>query len=42
MKLLVQDSIDNREFEKVGKQIGVTLNKKILINAYRHLQEEKE
>ena len=28
MKLIVQDSIDNREFEKVGKQIGVTLNKK--------------
>lgn len=42
MKLFVQDSIDNREFEKVGKQIGVTLNKKILINAYRHLQEENE
>lgn len=42
MKLIVQDSIDNREFEKVGKQIGVTLNKKILINAYRHLQEENK
>lgn len=42
MKLLVQDSIDNRELEKVGKKIGVTLNKKILINAYQHLREENE
>ena len=42
IKLLVQDFIDNRELEKVGKKIGVTLNKKILINAYRHLQEEKK
>ena len=42
LKLLMQDYVDNRKFEKMGKQIGVTLNKKILINAYRHLQEEIE
>jgi len=42
LKLLMQDYIDNRKFEKVGKEIGVTLNKKILINAYQHLWEEEE
>lgn len=42
LKLLMQDYIDNRKFEKVGKDIGVTLNKKILINAYQHLWEEEE
>lgn len=42
LKLLMQDYTDNRRFEKVGKKIGVTLNKKILINAYQHLREEKE
>ncbi len=42
LKLLMQDYTDNRKFEKVGKKIGVTLNKKILINAYQHIREEKE
>lgn len=42
LKLLMAGSIDNRRFEKVGKKIGVTLNQKILIHAYQHLQEEKE
>lgn len=42
LKLLMQDYIDNRKFDKVGKDIGVTLNKKILINAYKHLWEEEE
>ena len=42
LKLLIQDSIDNRELERAGKKIGVALNKKILINAYQYLQEEKE
>lgn len=42
LKLLIQDSIDNRELERAGKRIGVALNKKILINAYQYLQEEKE
>lgn len=42
LKLLMGDYADKRKYEKVGKQIGVTLNKKILINAYRHLQEEME
>ena len=42
LKLLMGDHTDNREFEKAGKQIGITLNKKILINAYRRLQEERE
>ncbi len=42
LKLLMQDYADKRRFEKMGKQIGVTLNKKIMINAYQHLREEKE
>lgn len=42
LRLLMQDYVDNRKFEKVGKKIGVSLNKKIMINAYRHLWEEKE
>lgn len=42
LKLLMGDYTANRKFEKIGKQIGVTLNKKILINAYQHLREEKE
>ncbi|GFI15215.1 hypothetical protein IMSAGC009_00371 [Lachnospiraceae bacterium] len=42
LKLLMQDYTDNKRFEKVGKEIGVTLNKKILINAYQHIREEKE
>lgn len=42
LKLLMQDYIDNRKFDKVGKDIGVTLNKKILINAYQHLWEEEK
>ena len=42
LKLLMQDYIDNRNFENVGKRIGVTLNKKILISAYQRLREEKE
>lgn len=42
LKLLMQDYTDNKKFEEMGKKIGVSLNKKILINAYRHLWEEKE
>lgn len=42
LKLLMQDHIDNKELDKVGKNIGVTLNKKILLNAYQRLQEERE
>lgn len=42
LKLLMQDYTDHRKFEKVGKKIGVTLNKRILINAYQRLREEKE
>lgn len=42
LRLLMQDCVDNRKFEKAGKKIGVSLNKKIMINAYRHLWEEKE
>ena len=42
LRLLMQDYVDNRKFENVGKKIGVSLNKKIMINAYRHLWEEKE
>lgn len=42
LKLLMQDYTDNGRFEKMGKEIGVALNKKILINAYRHIREEKE
>ncbi len=42
LKLLMGDYTDSRKFEKVGKEIGVTLNKKILINAYQHIREEKE
>lgn len=42
LRLLMQDYMDDRKFEKVGKKIGVTLNQKILIHAYQHLQEEKE
>lgn len=42
LKLLVKNSVDNRELDKAGKKIGVTLNKKILINAYQRLQEERE
>lgn len=42
LKLLMQDYIDNRRFQKVGKEIGVTLSKKIMINAYQLLREEKE
>lgn len=41
LRLLMQDYVDNRKFEKVGKKIGVSLNKKIMLNAYRHLWEEK-
>lgn len=42
LKLLMGDYTDSRKFEKVGKEIGVTLNKKILINAYQHIREERE
>jgi len=42
LKLLMQDYTDKKRFEKMGKQIGVTLNKKIMINAYQHLREERE
>ena len=42
LKLLMQDYVDNREFDEVGKKIGVTLNKKIAIHAYQRLREEKE
>lgn len=42
LKLLMQDYTDYRKFEKVGKEIGVILNKRILINAYQRLREEKE
>ena len=42
LRLLMQDCVDNRKFEKVGKKIGVSLNKKIMINAYRHLWEEEK
>lgn len=42
LKLLMQDSIDNKELERAGKRIGVALNKKILINAYQHLREEEK
>lgn len=42
LRLLMQDYVDDRKFEKAGKKIGVSLNKKIMINAYRHLWEEKE
>lgn len=41
LRLLVQDHIDNRKFEKLGKDIGVTLNRKILLNAYKRLREEE-
>lgn len=41
LKLLLQEHIDNRKFEKVGKEIGVTLNRRILINAYQYLREEE-
>ena len=42
LKLLMGDYTDSGKFEKVGKEIGVTLNKKILINAYQHIREERE
>lgn len=42
LKLLIQDSINNKELERAGKRIGVALNKKILINAYQHLREEEK
>lgn len=42
LKLLMQEVINDREFEKIGKEIGVTLNKKILINAYGYLREERK
>lgn len=42
LKLFVLGSIDNRTFEKLGKKIGITLNKEIMIEAYTHLQEETE
>ncbi len=42
LRLLMQDYVDDRKFEKAGKKIGVSLNKKIMINAYRHLWEEEK
>lgn len=41
LKLLMQDYVDGRRLGKLGKKIGVTLNKRILINAYQRLKEEK-
>lgn len=34
LRLLFQDAIDNKEFELIGKQIGVTINKKILLDSF--------
>lgn len=42
LRLLMQDYVDDRKFEKAGKKIGVSLNKKIMISTYRHLWEEEE
>lgn len=42
LKLFMRDVIDNKRLERVGKQIGATLNKKIMINAYQRLREETE
>ena len=34
LRLLFQDAINNKEFELLGKQIGVTINKKILLDSF--------
>lgn len=41
LNLLISDFADGRDCERVGKEIGVTLNRKILIDAYKRLREEK-
>lgn len=41
LNLLLSDLADGRDYERVGKEIGVTLNRKILIDAYKRLQEGK-
>lgn len=40
LKLLMKDYTDSRKFDRVGKEIGVTLNKKILISAYQRWEEK--
>lgn len=41
LNLLIQEHADNKEFDRAGKEIGVALSRKILINAYQYLWEEK-